>query len=95
MDDEAIGESLRIVAEVLAPGGRLVMAHQIAHSDLRMVSDLFPGERGNARLYLRTPDALEQGLRAAGLQPIARETCGGGWYALITAQKELNGLGSV
>jgi len=78
---------------LLPPGGRFVMAHQVMHPDPRMVSYLFRKQREIARLYLRTPDRLEQALRAAGLQPLSRETCGDGSYVLITAQKEHDGPG--
>jgi SAM-dependent methyltransferase len=96
LDDRTFLESIAIIADLLPPGGRFVLAHQIAHPDPGLVSDLFPrpGE-APAALHLRSPDSLTETLRNAGLTTLDQLPCGNNSYIVLTARKEADGSGTL
>lgn len=68
-DEKDVKRSLRIIANLLSPSGRLIVSHQKARPSLKGLSRHFSGP---LQLQMRSPQAVEALLTSTGFQVVAR-----------------------
>lgn len=87
-DDAVVERSVRLLAEVLAPGGAFVVTNQVAHPDLETTLALFTDFRNEPLAMRMRPQGLVHGwLEGAGLTIAGTRLDEDGYYSVSLATK--------
>ncbi len=87
-DDSIAKYSIRLLSETLQVGGCLVLTTQTWHTDMKMVTSVFPHfDHGPLRLSIRSSRTIHQWLEEAGFEVIDTLQDRWGFYAVDLARK--------
>jgi SAM-dependent methyltransferase len=87
-DDEIVKDSMRIVWDLLEPGGCFIFTNQSGHLDLEMVNEVFIDFRGESlKMKTRSADLVNGWAQALGFAIHETRVDNQGYYSVTLAHK--------